>query len=265
MTDPRSPTNPLHVLAPHALAEVGLIVVEAPDVRKAAQLALRETVHHVVGVATVDEGVALLSELPVEILLLSAGRSDAADATACRSIRQVFSGPIVALSARSAAAEMVRLLELGADDRIAMPCSLVELDVRVRHQLLRVQFERRVRHEGMAEVDGLTIDLARQTAVRDGRRIRLTPREWSVLEHLTRGAGRTRTLRQLYDAVWGGERRDFAALVRTIVTGLRRKIERTPAHPRIVLTEPGVGFSLLVVADAPSGPSSSDSWSTSCG
>lgn len=264
MTDPWLPTKTLSAVSPPALAEIGVIVDAAPDVRRAAQLALRGTVRQVVGVATVTESVTLLSTLRVDILLLSASRSSATDTAACQSIRRVFSGPLVALSARSAPTEMVRLLELGADDRVVTPFSLAELDVRVRHQLRRARFEQRIRHLATVDVDGLTIDLKHQTAVRDGRRIRLPLQEWLVLQRLVQGAGRTLTLRQLCDAVWSGGRRDFAALVRATVSGLRHKIERNPAHPRIVRTEPGVGFSLLVVADAPSGPSSSNPWSTSC-
>jgi two-component system KDP operon response regulator KdpE len=88
----------------------------------------------------------------------------------------------------------------------------------------------------------VVIDLIEQRVVRHGEPQRLTPTEWALLRALVLHPGRTLSARNLWDLVWGREFGDFAAHVRVHMTHLRRKVEPDPSVPRLIVTEPGLGY-----------------------
>ncbi|MBV8200559.1 MAG: response regulator transcription factor, partial [Acidobacteria bacterium] len=161
----------------------------------------------------------------------------------CREIRKWSGVPIVVLSVRHDERDKVQLLEAGADDYVTKPFSTLELTARVRACLRRA---RAPRQPGVLPIelgDGLILDLAARTLRRQGRALHLTPIEWDLLRALVIHAGRTLTHPQLLAAVWGGaaEVRSQQHL-RVHLANLRRKIERDVLRPRLIVTEPGVGY-----------------------
>jgi two-component system KDP operon response regulator KdpE len=161
----------------------------------------------------------------------------------CREIRTWCNVPIIVLSARHSDSEKVALLDAGADDYVTKPFSPDELRARVRAQLRRAALVGSADASAVVEVDGLRIDLAARTVRREGDPIRLTPTEWDLLRALVSRAGRTLTHAQLFRAVWGSSNGDPQAYLRVHVANLRRKIERDAVRPRLIVTEPGVGYS----------------------
>jgi two-component system KDP operon response regulator KdpE len=147
------------------------------------------------------------------------------------------------LSARHTDQEKVALLDAGADDYLTKPFSPTELQARVRAQLRRAASQDQT-GASRIEADGLAIDIARRTVERDGAEIHLTPTEWDLLRILLRNAGRTMTHAQLFDAVWPHSAGDAQAYLRVHLSNLRRKLERDPIRPRLIVTEPGVGYRL---------------------
>ncbi len=156
-------------------------------------------------------------------------------------VRRTGCTPIVVLSVRGEEEDKVRALDLGADDYVTKPFSLLELLARVRTQLRR-------RETAVPEIlrfPDLVIDRGRRHVVQGEREIRLTPTELGILELLASHAGKPVTLRQIIAAVWKGAPATTSDTVRVHVGTLRRKLEPDPANPRYIGTEPWVGYRFL--------------------
>jgi two-component system KDP operon response regulator KdpE len=160
----------------------------------------------------------------------------------CREIRKWSTAPIIVLSARHSDQEKVALLDAGADDYVTKPFSTIELQARVRAQLRRARLAPAGEGGEPIEVEGVVIDLAKPGLTRDGQSVHLTRTEWDVLRTLIGHAGRTLTHRQLFTAVWGNSHGDAQQHLRVHIRSLRRKIEADPVRPRLIVTEPGVGY-----------------------
>jgi len=159
-----------------------------------------------------------------------------------RRIRAMSSVPILVLSVRGGDSDKVRALDLGADDYVVKPFSIVELLARVRSQLRRQQAPL---PRPQMEFPDLVIDSERRKVTQGGREIHLTPTEFAILETLARNAGRPVTFDHLIDAVWKGAPGTTNDAVRFHVGSLRRKLEPRPATPRYILTEPWVGYRFI--------------------
>ena len=226
-----------------ARARTLLVIDDEPSIRRAVANALGEVAERVVEASTGAEGTELAASERPELVILDLGLPDQPGVEVCREIRRWSPTPIVVLTARHDESEKVLLFNCGADDYVTKPFSMNELTARVRAHLRRSQGPT---HAGGAvqTVGDLAIDLGARTVRRNGEAIRLTPTEWEILRTLLQHAGRTLTHQQIYDAVW---RRPFGnpqQYLRVYITTLRRKIERNPARPMLIVTEPGVGYRL---------------------
>ncbi|MFI5235322.1 MAG: response regulator [Gemmatimonadales bacterium] len=218
-----------------------LVIDDEPPIRRAVANALSEVAERVLEAATGGEGTQLAASERPELVVLDLGLPDQAGIEVCREIRRWSSTPIVILSARHDEQEKVLLLNSGADDYVTKPFSLVEFTARVRAHLRRAPGPG-LPGGGTHTIGDLVVDLGGRAIRRNGQAIRLTPTEWEILRTLLLHVGRTLTHQQIYDAVW---RRPFGnpqQYLRVYITTLRRKIEINPARPRIIVTEPGVGY-----------------------
>jgi DNA-binding response OmpR family regulator len=152
--------------------------------------------------------------------------------------------PIIITSARSSEVHRILGLELGADDYLAKPFSVLELVARVRALLRRTDaIARNARIEsGSLEIDGLSIDpLAREVRVQ-GRPVELTPREFDLLYFFARHPGKVFSRMDLLNQVWGYRHDGYEHTVNTHINRLRLKVEADPANPRRILTVWGCGY-----------------------
>lgn len=156
-------------------------------------------------------------------------------------VRRVTQTPIIVLSVRGADTDKVRALDLGADDFVTKPFSVLELLARVRAQLRR-SYGVPLRVHRFA---GLTIDVERREVIEGERELRLTPIEFSILELLARHAGRPVSIAQIVARVWDGAAGTTPDTVRVHVSSLRKKLEPDPATPRYLVTEPWVGYRFI--------------------
>ena len=218
-----------------------LVIEDDPSIAAVVADALRGTARSVRRASTATQGVAAARDEPPGLIVLDLGLPDLDGVSVCRKLRDTTRVPIVVLSARQAERDKVQLLNAGADDYVTKPFSTPELVARVQAQLRRSQLYQ-TDSPGVIQIGGLSIDLARRTAARNGRDVGLTPVEWHLLRVLATNAGRTLTHRQLFHAVWGNVFGDAQQNLRVHITHLRRKIETTPAAPSIIVTEPGVGY-----------------------
>ena len=221
-------------------ADTILVIDDEVQIRRAIVNALRPLSDRMLEASTGGEGIDLAATARPELIVLDLGLPDMEGAAVCREIRRWSSAPIVVLSARHAESEKVELLTAGADDYVTKRFSLVEFVARVQAHLRRSRTPTQSLSQPVV-FDGLTIDLVRREVRREGP-IRLTRIEWSLLQTLLTHAGRTLTHQQLFDAVWAKSFGNPQQYLRVHMTNLRRKIEREPASPRLIVTDPGVGY-----------------------
>ena len=219
-----------------------LVVDDEPQIRRAVKNALRDTTDRVLEAVTGSQALDMAAAERPELVVLDLGLPDMAGLEVCVELRRWATMPIVVLSARHAEDEKVTLLNAGADDYITKPFSLLEFAARVQAQLRRARTPPHAVSPVLETSDNLVIDFRQRTVARHGTTIRLTPLEWEILRVLTKEAGRTLTHQQLFDAVWAREFGNPQQYLRVHITNLRRKIELDPSRPRLILTEPGVGY-----------------------
>jgi len=219
-----------------------VVVVDDDDhIRRAVRDAIDDVAIVVAESQTGWDGIEATRSHQPDVVILDLGLPDISGLEVCVAIRGVSTVPILVLTARSAESETVALLNAGADDYVIKPFATTELAARVGALYRRSQAHRAA-PPAVVESNGLRIDLTRRTVTRGDESIRLTPIEWEILKTLASDAGRVFTHQQLFDAVWGRQYGDARLYLRVHLTNLRRKIERDPANPRILITEPGVGY-----------------------
>jgi two-component system KDP operon response regulator KdpE len=228
-------------------AATALVIDDEPYIRRAVRNALAGDFEHVFEAETAAEGIDQAAARRPDVVILDLALPDADGFTVCREIRKWSSAPIIVLSARHSEAEKVRLLNEGADDYVTKPFSPAELLARVKAQLRRARMSETPNGQGLVRIDGLEIDNASRIVRRDGEEIHLTPTEWELLRAFVRQAGRTLTHRQLFSAVWARSSGDPQQYLRVYVASLRRKLESDPVRPRLIITEPGVGYRFAAI------------------
>ncbi len=220
-----------------------LLVVEEDDALRATLAdALSSICKRVRQAATLTDGMRQCVEEQPDLVLLDLGLPDGDGYELLVRMRTVTTVPVIVLSTRDDDEQKVQILDAGADDFLIKPCNAAELVARVKGLLRRSASSSAARSAARMVCEGIEIDLVNQRVTRDGVPQRLTPTEWSLLRALVLHAGRPLTPRQLWDLVWDREFGDFAVHVRVHMTHLRRKIEPNPAVPRLIVTEPGVGY-----------------------
>ena len=219
-----------------------LVIDDEPQIRRVVANAVRELTGTVLEASTGSEGIDLAASRHPDLVVLDLGLPDVTGEQVCREIRKWSSAPILVLSARHSDREKAELLDAGADDYVTKPFSTLELQARVRALLRRARQAPKSEGEGLVEVGGLIIDPVKPSLKKDGVAVHLTKTEWELLRTLLRHAGRTLTHRQIFTAVWGNAYGDAQQYLRVHIRSLRRKIERDPVRPRLIVTEPGVGY-----------------------
>ncbi len=232
-----------------------LVIEDEPPIRRFLRATLGAHGYAIEEATTAREGLLFAAQHPPDLILLDLTLPDGDGIEVARSIRTWTQLPIVVLSARGQESDKVAALDAGADDYLTKPFGVGELAARIRVALRHASREASPPGDGAWEAteDGrrLRVDLARRrVTVSDGgadaeAEIRLTPTEFKLLTMLVRHAGRVLTHRQLLVEVWGPPHAGDVQYLRVYAGQLRLKIERDPAQPRFLLTEPGVGYRLV--------------------
>ena len=220
-----------------------LIVDDEPQIQRFLKVALTAAGY---GVLTADSGSAALRQVAnaaPDIVLLDLGLPDMDGKDVLRSIRQFSNAPVIVVSARDREGEKIEALDLGADDYVEKPFAIGELMARLRAALRHAAKD--ARPPTRVEIDGLVIDIGKRLVSRDGRAIKLTPKEFDLLALLAKFVGRVVTHRQVLAAIWGPAHVDDTQYLRVFIGQLRAKIARDPTEPSVIKTEPGVGYRLV--------------------
>jgi len=192
-----------------------------------------------------QEGLRLLYAHKPDLVLLDVVMPKMDGWQICSRIREVSDVPVVMLTGKQKSEEdVVRGLDYGADEYLMKPIGNRELVARVKAVLRRAESPpaAEAKPKTTYSDDHLTVDIEERKIVIKGERIRLTPIEFRLFSVLLANAGRVLTHKQLLEKVWGWEYTDDLDYVRIYISHLRQKIEPDPAHPKYVMTEPGVGY-----------------------
>jgi two-component system KDP operon response regulator KdpE len=217
-----------------------LVVDDEPQIQRFLRPALEAAGYDVVAVQNGAEALRAAATTAPALVILDLGLPDMDGKDVIARLRGWSQVPIIILSARDQETEKIAALDLGADDYIEKPFGIGELTARMRTAL-----RHRIQEAGGltgVSVDGLEIDAVRRVVERDGKTLKLTPKEYDLLLLLARHAGRVVTHKTLLTSVWGPAHGEDMHYLRVFIGQLRGKIERDPTDPKIIRTEPGVGY-----------------------
>jgi two-component system KDP operon response regulator KdpE len=215
-----------------------LIVDDEPSILATMAPLLRARGYEV---STATGGYAALEAVdrqPPQLVILDLGLPDLDGVEVCRRLREGRAIPILVLSARGAEQDKVLALDAGADDYVTKPFGAEELLARIRVALRRTD----VAAAGVITRGDLTIDVDRRRVTRGGEELRLTPKEFELLVFLSQHPGRVLTHRAILRTIWGPNAVNQPEHLRVLINALRRKLERDPAKPQYIKTEPWVGY-----------------------
>lgn len=224
-----------------------LIVDNEPQIRRALKSALGA---HGYTVAIAEDGASALETIAtwaLDAIVLDLVLPDADEFDVLRETRNWSPVPIMVVSARGGEAVKVAALDMGADDYMTKPFSMAELLARLRVMLRRA----RVGVPELLSAGAVTIDLRQYLVFRDEQKVHLTRTEFGLLRVLASEAGTVLTHRYLLERVWGTYAAENSQQLRVYINYLRRKLEEDPRDPRLIVTEPGVGYRLKVAAPLP--------------
>jgi len=177
---------------------------------------------------------------PPELVITDLAMPNMSGLELCRRLRAISEVPIIVLSVRGEETTKVEALDAGADDYVTKPFGMDELLARIRAALRRQPAGDS--KSSVLEIGDFRIDLEGHYASQSGKDLRLTPKEFDLLVHLVRNAGKVLTHRTLLGAVWGGDYTGQTEYLRVFIRQLRKKIEPDPSTPRYILTEPWIGY-----------------------
>jgi two-component system KDP operon response regulator KdpE len=221
-----------------------LIVEDESALRRFLRATLGAQGFATLDATTAGEAVALATSHLPALVLLDLGLPDRDGLEVTRQLREWSQVPIVVLSARGREDDKIAALDAGADDYLTKPFGPGELMARIRVALRHAQAAIAPPDDPVLRVGPLEIDVARHELRRDDVVIKVTPLEFKLALTLARHAGKVVTHRQLLREVWGPNHGDDVHYLRVYMAQLRRKLEPDPARPRLLITEPGVGYRL---------------------
>lgn len=218
-----------------------LVVDDEPQIRRVMKTALTANGYEAFEARTGEEALESLRENHPDLILLDMNMPGIGGMAACRNIRAVSETPIIVLSVRDGEQDKIAALDAGADDYMTKPFSVNELMARIRANLRRMpgQFEG---EQPIVISDRLRVDFNARQVIVNGREVRLTPKEFDLLQYFLANANKPITHRKLLQTLWGPDYGEEVEYLRVFVSQLRKKIEEDPAHPRYIVTEPWVGY-----------------------
>jgi two-component system KDP operon response regulator KdpE len=216
-----------------------LVVDDEPQLVRALRINLRARRYEVDTAADGAGALAAAARRTPDLVILDLGLPDLDGVEVVRGLRGWTNVPIIVLSARETQADKVAALDAGADDYVTKPFGMDELLARMRAALRRAT---PAGEEPVVTSEAFTVDLAAKRVTTAAGEVRLTPTEWHLLEVLVRNPGKLVSQRQLLAEVWGPAYTTETNYLRVYLAQLRRKLERDPANPRHLLTEPGMGY-----------------------
>ncbi|HEY8126748.1 MAG TPA: response regulator transcription factor [Methylocystis sp.] len=220
-----------------------LVVDDEPQIQRVLRPSLTASGYEVHAAATGREALAAISAHSPDLIILDLGLPDMDGKEVLRKLRVFTRTPVIVLSARDRESEKIVALDLGADDYVEKPFAMGELLARMRTALRHSQ--NATLESECVVVDAIVVNLPKRTVTKNGAPVKLTPKEFDLLAFLGRHAGRPLTHREILKTVWGPAHQNDSQYLRVFIGQLRAKIEENAATPKIIVTEPGVGYRFI--------------------
>jgi two-component system, OmpR family, KDP operon response regulator KdpE len=221
-----------------------VVIEDEPQIRRVLRATLTGQGYQLFEAGTGADGLVEIASRRPDVVIVDLGLPDMDGLDVIRRLRDWTAVPIIVLSARGEERDKVTALDTGADDYVSKPFAAGELLARVRVALRHTTGASHESQESAFEVGDLKVDLLRRRVTVASTEVRLTPIEYRLLATLVRQSGKVVTHEQLLRDVWGPTREGQSHYIRVYMAHLRHKLEAEPAHPRYLLTEPGVGYRL---------------------
>jgi two-component system KDP operon response regulator KdpE len=223
---------------------VVLVIEDDAQIQRFLRVALGSHGYRLFEATTGEAGLVEAATRQPDLVILDLGLPDIDGLDVIRRLREWTALPIIVLSARGQERDKIAALDAGADDYVSKPFGVGELLARMRAALRHAARSLDDAGESTFSLGDLHVDLPKRQVIVAGQQVHLTPIEYRLLTMLIRHAGKVLTHRQLLIEVWGPPYAEQAHYLRVYMAQLRRKLERDPARPRYLLTEPGVGYRL---------------------
>lgn len=221
-----------------------LVIDDEVEIRRLLKVGLTAHGYDFLEAANGKDGLVQAATLRPDIVILDMGLPDLEGLSVVSQIREWSQVPIIILSVRGQEQDKVKALDLGADDYLTKPFSMSELMARIR---VALRHQGNIKDQPVIQVGELYADLSRRLVKMAGNEVHLTPIEYDLLKILLTNAGKVVTHGYLLTSIWGGDSQEYSQYLRIYISHLRKKIELDPNQPKIILTEPGVGYRLAVV------------------
>lgn len=218
-----------------------LIIDDEAPILRILRSALKADGYQVAEASTGAEALSLVAQRTPDVIVLDLGLPDMDGKDIIQKLREWCDAPIVVLSARHDETERIAALDEGADDYVTKPFHMGELQARLRAALRGRARRDSLRH---FRTRGLEIDFDARRVSIEGQEVKLARKEFDLLRALAQHAGQVVTHKQLLAAGWGGTNTD-TQFVRVYIGQIRQKIEADPSAPKLILTEPGIGYRLI--------------------
>lgn len=219
-----------------------LIVDDEASFRRVLRTSLTQSGFAIDEAQSGEEALAILSKCAFDLVLLDINMPGMSGVEACREIRAHSQKiGIVMVTVQDSESEMVRALEAGADDYITKPIRFRELVARLKAVWRRLHIDD-ANEPTLLQAGDLELDINRRLLCRQGEVVHLTPTEFDLLALLMRNQGTPVTHTKLLRSIWGPEYGTELDYLRSFVKALRQKIEKDPAKPKYIVTEPWLGY-----------------------
>jgi two-component system KDP operon response regulator KdpE len=218
-----------------------LVVDDEPQILRALKTILGSSHFRVITAINGEDAIALAATQLPDVIILDLSLPDMDGITVCEQIREWSRTPIIVLSVRDGEHDKVAALDKGADDYLTKPFNIQELMARIR-VALRHSTQSIGNKETTIVAGNLSVDLARHVTLLNGSEVKLTSTEFKLLSYLAANPDRVLTHQAILTHVWGFEESDHLEYLRVYIGQLRKKIEANPDDPKILITDPGVGY-----------------------
>jgi two-component system KDP operon response regulator KdpE len=218
---------------------VALIIDDEVQIRRLLRVALEGENYDVHEAETGRQGLVEIANRPPAVILLDLGLPDMDGLEVLKRLREWSEAPVLVLSVRDDESGKVAALDAGAEDYVTKPFSSPELLARLRAAQRKTRPEEEI---SVFKLGDLVVDLSAHVVTRGDQEIKLTATEYALLRLFVRHQGRVLTHRYILREVWGPKSEEHRQYLRVYVTHLRQKIEADPAKPRLIKTEPGIGY-----------------------
>jgi two-component system, OmpR family, KDP operon response regulator KdpE len=225
-----------------------LIIDDEIQIRRFIKIGLESQGDKVFEAENGDIGINTTVMKKPDIILLDLNLPDMNGLDVLKKIREWYKAPVIVLTVRDSEDSKIELLDNGADDYIIKPFNMGELLARMRAILRRIKNDT---DEPVLKTGNIVIDFSKRTVAVNGETVKFSPLEYNLLKLFAKNPGKVLTHRQIMKEIWGPGMESETSYLRVYIAAIRKKIEKEPSRPRILITEPAVGYRFLADEDEP--------------